>query len=450
MSTNDLSKIEASMKKLQPVNLSEAEKAYAWSKISAGVEAPSLKFSYFSLWKRARSKVIAGTLGVLLLGGTAVTAGAHYAMPGDLLFPVEIAKEKTQIFLANDQRKKDQLHIKFSEKRLSQVRELAALAYLNASGAGTTTVAVNTGTSTLSTTTPGTIAKGVLKKIARAEKAMAIALAQLTETRATLVAKGNIDGVLVIDDIINELKGVGDGSVTITRLAVNGNEKNDRVSIRATLAASSTATSTLSGTVRIDEKKNGAKIVLKSDNVKTEITVGGKNNSNNGKKDRDDDEDDDEDEDENDDHSDDKKSGKKVTICHIEGAARQTISGVSAGRAHLMHGDLLGVCSDPTTPPASDTTAPSFLSITTTATTSSTTVRWTTNEHTNGVIYVGQTTPVNTATATGTIVNTFALSHETVLSGLTASTTYRYLVVARDQSGNIATSSEQSFITTSI
>jgi chitodextrinase len=99
-----------------------------------------------------------------------------------------------------------------------------------------------------------------------------------------------------------------------------------------------------------------------------------------------------------------------------------------------------------TTSVPADTTAPVISGITAATTTSSAAISWTTNESTNGTLYVAQTTPVNTATASTVLVSIFATTHQASLSGLTSSTTYHYLIVARDTAGNTATSSEHRFI----
>jgi hypothetical protein len=53
---------------------------------------------------------------------------------------------------------------------------------------------------------------------------------------------------------------------------------------------------------------------------------------------------------------------------------------------------------------------------------------------------------VNVGAASIVAVNVFGATHNAILSGLSASTTYHYLIVARDNAGNTATSSEQNFV----
>jgi hypothetical protein len=464
MSNNNSSNLETSMKNIKPAGLTDHEKEYSWSKIEAGLTAPVPAFSYIALFKRAQSKFIAITVGLLILGGGAATASAHYAKPGDFFFPVAIAKEKAQIFLATDIKKKEVLHIKFAEKRLAEVRELAALAHLHTQASGSTTVTTTNGSSTATATTPApVISKNEAKKIERAERAMTIALAQLTETRQALADAGNTGAAFVIDDIIEELKGVGDGAVTITHIAAKGNGQSGQMSLRATITASSSASSTFAGTVRIEEKKNSTKIVLKDNNIKTEVTLGN-TKGNSDKKDDDhgnkpenkperkhekddDDEDDDHDRDDRNNH-DDKKNGRKVDICHISGTSRQTINiAVNAARAHIAHGDTLGVCTITTTPGTSDTAAPTLTNIAAAPLQSTATISWSTNEQATAYVWFSTTSPVVT-TGTPTQERTsLSLAHTFSLSGLTSGTTYYYIVSSSDATGNRATSSQGRFTT---
>lgn len=441
------------MKNIKPKGLTTHEKEYTWSKIEAGLTAPVPTFSYVTLFKRAQSKFIAGMVGLLILGGGAATAYAHNAKPGDFLFPVEIAKEKTQIFFAGDEKKREVLHIKFAEKRLAEVRELSALAMLTQNqSAASTTIATSTSAGAASTTTPAPVlTKNDMKKIARAEHAITIALDQLLETRSKLAAAGNANAAFVIDDIIEELKGVGDGTITITRIAAKGNDHNGRVSLRATINATSSASSTFAGTVRIEEKKHGTTIVLNNNDVKTQVTLknngskkengndahGNKHEDKNEK--HDDDQDDERADRDRKDNDADKRDGKKLNICHVSGSSRQSLSiAVSAARAHIAHGDTLGVClnQQPT-----DTTAPVLTNITATPLQTSATLSWSTNEAASARIWLSTTSPVLTTTTPTQEHTASTLTQSFSLSALTPGTTYYYVLSSADTAGNRATTS---------
>lgn len=80
--------------------------------------------------------------------------------------------------------------------------------------------------------------------------------------------------------------------------------------------------------------------------------------------------------------------------------------------------------------------------------TTATDITWTTDEPATSKVYFSTTTPVNLATATNVASGTLVTSHTTPLSGLTANTTYFYVVESKDAANNTATSPEQSFVTT--
>jgi len=440
MSNNNLPNFETSMKNTKPAGLTDNEKEYAWSKIEAGLTTSHPSFSYRSFWRHTQSKIIAGVLGLLILGGGAATASAHNAKPGDFLFPVEIAKEKAQILLAGDQKKKEMLHIKFAEKRLSEVRSLTAL--------------VSASSTIATTTTPApTLPKDLAKKIERAERGITIALAELNETRKILADSGNTNATLVIDDIIEELKGVGDGTVTITKIAAKGN--SGKVSVHANITASSTTSTstTVVSTVKIDEKKNGAKIVVenKINDVKTEITLGNNKGKNDDKhsgkheKEKKDHDDDDDHDDKN--KHDDKK--KKINVCHVSGSERHTINiAVNAARAHLAHGDTLGICNTTTPPPTTDTTTPNLTNIAATPAQNGATINWNTNEQATARVWLSTTSPVSTSGTPTAARESLAGAHAFSMSSLLSGTTYYYIVSSADATGNRATSSQESFTTT--
>jgi len=102
-----------------------------------------------------------------------------------------------------------------------------------------------------------------------------------------------------------------------------------------------------------------------------------------------------------------------------------------------------------TTTVTPDTTAPVISTVTTSAvSTTSATVSWTTNESATGHVYFGTVNPVVVASSTTVTAVTAAMSQSVVLSGLTASTTYFYVVDAKDASNNVSVSAQQTFTTT--
>jgi peptidoglycan hydrolase-like protein with peptidoglycan-binding domain len=92
-----------------------------------------------------------------------------------------------------------------------------------------------------------------------------------------------------------------------------------------------------------------------------------------------------------------------------------------------------------------DTTAPIISNIqTTNITENSTTITWTTNELSDSRVYFSPVTATSTPISTS---STSVTSHSTNIGNLAYSTTYRFVVVSKDTSGNMATSSEQTFAT---
>ncbi|MFZ2521876.1 MAG: peptidoglycan-binding domain-containing protein [Minisyncoccia bacterium] len=103
----------------------------------------------------------------------------------------------------------------------------------------------------------------------------------------------------------------------------------------------------------------------------------------------------------------------------------------------------------------SDTSAPQILGVGTTNLLGTTTsVVWTTNELANSKIWYGTTTPItanlNHSSTRMQSDSGMVLSHTLNLSGLATSTTYYYIVVSSDASGNTATSTPEGLFTTSI
>jgi peptidoglycan hydrolase-like protein with peptidoglycan-binding domain len=94
-----------------------------------------------------------------------------------------------------------------------------------------------------------------------------------------------------------------------------------------------------------------------------------------------------------------------------------------------------------------DTTAPIISAVSVGSITSTTAnVTFTTNENAIGKIYWNTSTPVNKSTASSA-TTVSGTSHTASLSGLTANTTYYYLIEATDASNNMSTSSEGAFTT---
>lgn len=97
------------------------------------------------------------------------------------------------------------------------------------------------------------------------------------------------------------------------------------------------------------------------------------------------------------------------------------------------------------TPPVADTTTPTFSSVTVgTLTATTAMITATTSEPTTVRAQYGTTTAYGATTAFGALSTTTTLS----LTGLTPSTTYHYVLHARDAAGNTATTTDAVFTTT--
>ena len=80
--------------------------------------------------------------------------------------------------------------------------------------------------------------------------------------------------------------------------------------------------------------------------------------------------------------------------------------------------------------------------------TTSATVSWTTNENATGRVYYSTATPVNLGTALTMSDAALTTNHSFNLSGLTASTTYYFVLESKDQYGNTTQTPEANFATT--
>src|SRR3989339_410284 len=137
----------------------------------------------------------------------------------------------------------------------------------------------------------------------------------------------------------------------------------------------------------------------------------------------------------------------KITICHkgqTLSVARAALSG------HIKHGDYLGACTNNNNTDNqddSDETIPVISDISANPQINSAIISWTTNEKADSAVEyaienisgAGTTTKINDGIKT--------TSHSIELTGLTAETTYYYIIKSTDEAGNITTSGEYFFTT---
>lgn len=156
---------------------------------------------------------------------------------------------------------------------------------------------------------------------------------------------------------------------------------------------------------------------------------------------------------ENDNEDNDGKHGKKH-FCDSSAEWKQDDSnkGKHRGWDKINLPRCMNIPGHTTTPPPAtttpDTIAPTISAITVGSISSlAGSVTWTTNEAASSKLYIGTTSPVTTAVATWT--NTaLQTAHTAVLSGLTANTTYYFVIEATDAAGNKTLAAQGSFTTT--
>ena len=94
-----------------------------------------------------------------------------------------------------------------------------------------------------------------------------------------------------------------------------------------------------------------------------------------------------------------------------------------------------------------DASAPTITAVAATPSTTTAQIAWTTNEAATSKVYYATTTPLSLATALTVTDSALLTNHSMALTGLTASTTYYYLVESKDAANNTGTSAESSFVT---
>lgn len=141
---------------------------------------------------------------------------------------------------------------------------------------------------------------------------------------------------------------------------------------------------------------------------------------------------------------------KKKHICVIISPGQTIASGWL--RKHDGKNQILKECKNNGDNNTSDKTAPVISSIVGTPGYNSATVTWMTNKNATTKVYYGTTTPLsfNTSGVLSTGNSNLTQSHNIIVAGLSPLSTYYYVVESKDASGNIATSSVQSFVTTSL
>ncbi len=126
-----MNNLEENLSKIKIRQLSGEEKDSLWHNIvvrKAGereVKSNFLSILSISSWNLDMNKLIVGALAlVLVLGGGTMVAASNQSLPGDFLFPVDLAIEKIQIKLANEEQRHE-LKLKFAEERVEEIKHVS-------------------------------------------------------------------------------------------------------------------------------------------------------------------------------------------------------------------------------------------------------------------------------------------------------------------------------------
>ena len=492
-------KFEDILEHMEPKRLTENEKKILWSRVERNIQPDvsaetvtakdkaRLQGSFwymFSTFNYSRYVFIPALILAFLVGSVSTTAVfADHSQPGDFFFPFDIAAEKILLTITFGDTE-DSFRLRFAEERIDEVKAILALAEsveINFSTIhGTSTQNESNETTTISTsnssdnnasTTTSTNDNGVdlLEEeflsnfdfdVNTVQDALLFALAQLEEAKAVFASQGNASGVAAVNSFIDELVDLAENHIAkLDRVSVTINDDgNDAVKIKIHASSKElkikfnfTKETDGNGSTkqRVTLSNADSKSTLKIDDdggFKFKFSFGGKKND----VDDDDDNNNDDNGDDNDDKDNNGKKSKKVYMCH-KGENTIQIS-KNARWAHIFHGDKLGKCDEDDenddAGEVDDETAPVLSNIVANATTNEATITWDTDEDADSTVFYSTTAPVDPNSANTVEDVTLTQSHSLSIFSLTASTTYYYLVVSADESGNTATSTENSFETT--
>jgi len=184
-----LSNIEKKLKQIAKVNpLTKAEKNLLWAKIENNLKQNQFS-TFFNLKPKFAFASIMAT--ILIIGSAATVAASNNAKPGDILYPVDLAVEKVQLAFTRGKRK-DVLRIQFAQERLDEARIVLAFAESdNDFDIANTTSTEQRGPN--------------FQRIKKANNALNVALENLEKTKNILEEKGNAVAAVAINGIIGEL-----------------------------------------------------------------------------------------------------------------------------------------------------------------------------------------------------------------------------------------------------
>lgn len=126
--------------------------------VPASATEPAVRYTWTERHHIAIRYIVSILLGLSLVGGTSFAASGS-AQPGDILYPVKLAKEKVQLSLAGSEDSKTQLKARFAQERLNELHLLSVglggKAPENSNPAQTATGTVSVGTQVILETEQG-------------------------------------------------------------------------------------------------------------------------------------------------------------------------------------------------------------------------------------------------------------------------------------------------------
>jgi hypothetical protein len=361
-----MNNIEQQLAGSAPKGLSRNEKETAWNTIESAMRAPvSIHPSPFVQARRAWRNILVPTLigGLILGGSTATVYASGNSLPGDILFPIEIATEKVQLYLERDVKDKEMLEVKFAEERLSEVREVFSITFpdipttetVPKPSFSTTTGASTTGPTATSTqdqeiesrrskeaTRPDGTSKKEQKKREKEERAIAATLRDLERSRLALEKVGSRGGALILDDIIEDIEEARSGSVD--RPLVSDTSTEGGAIQKIDVLPENGVTATPDNSSRNDSAIDAPSTTTPESSVESgtqnevpkDDTRASKDGDNGLRQ-----------EDDTSSRKDErlKRRVEKVEVCHVDRERTRTIKvSPASAREHVAHGDELGEC----------------------------------------------------------------------------------------------------------
>ena len=320
------------------------------------------------------------------------------------------------------------------------------------------------------------------ERILYAQNVLEVALEKLEEARDELEEEGNDIGVAAIDGVIERLQVLAEDYIDeLDRIRTKLEQSDDELSI-GIMASSEDLKVKFNLEIDENDDNDFALNTYESDD-KTSISLedggvdidykekeGDFNSDKDGDRDGDDDDDnddkkwgdDDHDKDGKGDDDNDDKNGHRnshnrgrfgfdiddIEICYD---GETLIVSVISKYTYLWRGADLGPCEDEDDSDEDedeeDVTAPEISDVEATTTSSTAEITWNTDESADSAVWYSTSSSVNVGSGSSESSADFVTGHSISIGGLTASTTYYYVVESVDSEGNSATSSEKSFTT---